>query len=183
MQHTSYREQRFRVNAGSAFVGMFAALLLVGGTFVLIAHFGWNRPIYWFWDGVVAPALYAILLAGAVWYLRLRLTVTAMPEGVRTFDVWGRYCTVPWESLTAARRWSFFGMRSARLVSSANKAPLWLPLDLDEPEAFRALAEAYTEPQNPVRDVLPPTPEERAARKKRAKKARKAKRQPAGNAA
>ena len=154
MIHTSYREQRFRVDGGSSFRGMFLCLLLVGATFATVAHFAWGRPFYWLWDGIVAPVLYAILLFGAIFYLRRRLTVTVMPEGLRTFDVWGRDHVAPWGSIERVKRWSFFGMPSARLISREITTPLWLPLNLDERSDFVDLVTRYTEPTNPLRDVL-----------------------------
>ena len=156
MQHMCYREELFRVETGSSFRGMFLCLLLVGGSFVLVAHLMWGRPFYWFWDGVVAPLLYAILLLGAVWYLRMRLTVSVMPEGLRTFDVWGRNHVVPWGQVESARRWSFFGMPSARILCRELSTPLWLPLNLDDRERFDQLVDTYAGPADPLRSVVLP---------------------------
>lgn len=154
MEHICYREELFRVDGRSAFRGMFVALLLVGCGIVAFNHFAWGRPFYWFWDGVVAPLLYAVMLWGVVFYLRRRLTVSVQPEGLRTFDVWGRYHTVPWESITAAKRWSFFGMPSGRIRSDAVGSPLWLPLYLDRRGRFDLLVAEYTEQTNPLRTLL-----------------------------
>ena len=156
MQHTRYRESLFRVEATSSFCGMFACLLLVGSAFVVVAHFGWDRPFYWFWDGIVAPMLYALLLLGAIAYLRLRLTVSVMPEGLRTFDIWGRDHLAPWAEIERVSRWSFFGMPSARLVCRGIASPLWLPLNLERRDRFDEMVRDYTEAGHPLRELLAP---------------------------
>lgn len=154
MRHRTYREETLRVNQGSSFRSMFLMLLAVGGSFVGIAHVLWDRPVYWFYDLAVAPLLYAVMLWAALAYLRRRLTITVMPEGLRTFDVWGRDHTVPWDSLRSARRWSFFGMPSARLKSDAASVPLWVPLNLDRSDLFAELVAEYTEPANPLHRLI-----------------------------
>ena len=151
MRHRTYREQTLKVDSASSFRGMYACLLIVGAGYLFFACVVGDRPLYWFYDLAVAPLLYAVLLLAAVAYLRRRLTITIMPEGVRTFDVWGRYFTAPWESISSARRWSFFGMPSARLKTTVSRTPLWLPLNLEKREVFEQLLVAYTEPAHPLR--------------------------------
>ena len=154
-----FREEEFRVDGVSAFQGLFVVLLAVGGTSALVGRYVWNRDFDWVRDLVAAPLLYAVMLAAAVWYLRRRLTVRVMPEGLQTFDDWGRDHLLPWDRFASVRRWSLFGlMPSARVRSRDDGPALWLPLNLAERTRFDNLVAEYTEPNHPLRRVLQTPP-------------------------
>ena len=154
MLHRTYREQVFRVDRRRSFWVLFCCLCVVGLAMAGVAHVVWDRPFYPLWDGIVAPLLYAGLLYVALAYLRARLTVTVMPEGLRSFDAWGRYRVLAWRDIAAASRWSFFGLPSARVSGGSLRWPLWVPLTLEHRDELSELVASYTEPENPFRQLL-----------------------------
>ena len=147
---------------------LFGAVAVPAGTAVAIAARGWAAGADPFtrayllavvrggWPNLVvaaalAPALYALV----VWWFR----VGVGPAGLRGFDFWGRYLTLPWDAEVRLRPTAFFGLPFLR-VQSAGRRTVWLPRFLHDPDGFADALGRFAGPDHPLtaaaRDRLAP---------------------------
>jgi len=70
--------------------------------------------------------------------LRALVFVQVGPQGLRAQNIFGQYRTVPWASIARVHPTRFLGVRYLRVYSHDFRFPIWVPLQLGEPEQFRA---------------------------------------------
>jgi hypothetical protein len=115
-------------------------------------------PVLWRWAtifcGILSLCLYVVALISG---FRLPLGLTAAfalflgvifaaavvcfpvfvsPEGVRCYNYFGFYKTVPWDAMTGFRRENIFGLRYLAVDSSSGWFAIYIPLYLSDMAGF-----------------------------------------------
>lgn len=107
--------------------------------------------------GLEWQSLLVSLLAGLVFVLPLNailslwFTIEVHTDGIQGYDVWGRYCFVPWNSMQAASSKNALGLKYIKVTTSLNGFCLWLPLFLRNLPGFSAQVVALAPADNPLR--------------------------------
>jgi hypothetical protein len=76
--------------------------------------------------------------------------VWVSPDRLRASDFWGRFVTVDWESVTAAKPFNLAGIPYLRVFSDETSKVIWLPLLLVGYDRFAELVAEYAGPDHPV---------------------------------
>jgi hypothetical protein len=96
--------------------------------------------------GAVAGAVFTYV--AVIWF-----PVYIGPSGIRSYNVWGLYRTVPWADVTGTGRLNILGLRYISL-KAAGRGPIYVPLFLSGMDAFRARVLGYAGPFHPVASAL-----------------------------
>jgi hypothetical protein len=98
----------------------------------------------------VGLALAPVLTTVGVVPLMLYFKTYAGPETLKCTDVFARYVTVRWASISVIRPVNMGGLRYLRLKSDEAKRELWLPLFLADPHGFTDLVAEYAGEDHPL---------------------------------
>ena len=91
--------------------------------------------------GFSFPILLAAATAGLFWLAVRAFPVKILPDGLRCYDLVGRYRTVPWHAITAVESRRVIGLDYLYVEAEGLSAPLTLPLWLRGLPEFIALVE------------------------------------------
>ena len=61
-------------------------------------------------------------------------------SGLKCFDFWARYHHVDWASIHTVKPINWLGLKYLLVYSSQLARPIWLPVFLNEPSAFRSIS-------------------------------------------
>ena len=100
--------------------------------------------------GVVAGLIFGVLLVA----VGRRYRVYVSRGGVRSFDFWGRYHRVAWADIQTVEPVDMAGLRYLKLTTARAPRPVWIPLFLDEQDAFNRLVAERAGPQHPLTRAL-----------------------------
>jgi hypothetical protein len=80
--------------------------------------------------------------------------VYILADGLKGYNFWGIYSTIPWNAITAVRPLYLGVVVYARVFSPRIRLPLWLPLFLDDMERFTNLVRDRAGLDHPLTVVL-----------------------------
>ena len=154
MRHRTYREQTFHMDGSAAMRLMVLALVLMIGLNFFLDWYVIGAPLLATGDVVAASLLYLLLCVGAVEYMKRRFRTRIAPDGITTFNMFGRDRRVDWASVTDAHKLTIVGVSSAHFRSTDAWGRLYLPVNVDRDPAFCDLVARYTESGHPLRTIL-----------------------------
>lgn len=157
MRHRTYREQIFHMDGSAAMRLMILSLLAMIGLNFLIDRYVIGTPLLSTGDLIAAAVLYLLLCVVAVEYMKRRFRTRISPDGVETFNMFGRNRRVGWASITGAHKLTIVGVSSAHFRSTDAWGRLCLPVNVDRDPAFCDLVDRYTESGHPLRSILAPS--------------------------
>ena len=106
-------------------------------------------PAVWqAWAAGVAGIV--VLLVPGLWLYILIWRVWVGPRTLRAWDFWGRFVTVSWGSVRAARPLSVPFLPVLRVYSTETRRVIWLPLFLVNYRRFADLVAEYAGADHPV---------------------------------
>ncbi|MEJ6007558.1 hypothetical protein WG899_18580 [Paucibacter sp. AS339] len=79
-------------------------------------------------------------------------------EGIRTFNTFGRWQIVPWEGVSKVWPAKYYFLPHLRLTVDGHKVPFWIPLFLNDMQAFRAAVIGHAGDAHPISRALPVPP-------------------------
>lgn len=133
----------------------------VGAAFGAAAFFG----VVWVAHGssatLVACAVFGFVVGlfiglVAMAAMVLFMTVRVSEEGLRAFDFWGRPRELAWSQISKVRPTRLGGLRYLRVFGGTTEGPLWLPLFLQQPQAFWSAVANAAGPHSPLQVRLSP---------------------------
>jgi hypothetical protein len=110
---------------------------------------GLRDPAYWAFYAAGAAAV-TVLMVPALWLYVLIWRVWVGPDTLCASDVWGRFVTVPWASVRAARPFNLLTLPYLRVFSTETRRVMWLPLFLADYRRFAELVAEYAGADHPV---------------------------------
>ncbi len=104
--------------------------------------FGFGYVIAWFLSGRqpdAPPTIATAVVAGLLFAVAIIFwPVYVLSDGIRTYNYWGMYRTVPWTEFTVVERANIFGLRYLRFAS-IDGTRLYIPLWLADMPGFAAI--------------------------------------------
>lgn len=77
------------------------------------------------------------------------------PEGLRTFNSWGRWSWVPWEAIVRVEPGRYYFLPHLRLTVDGRRTWHWVPLFLHDMGAFRQAVAEVAGARHPLARALP----------------------------
>lgn len=77
------------------------------------------------------------------------------PDGLRTFNSYGRWRVVPWGAVSAVKPARYYFLPHLRLSIDGSRSPSWIPLFLSDMAAFRQAVITHAGATHPIARALP----------------------------
>ncbi len=77
-----------------------------------------------------------LITALPLWIMTRVFPVYVKKEGLRSYNIFAFYRTVPWNEIDKIRPINFLGLRYIRVGSIRGGAPIWIPMFLDNVDGF-----------------------------------------------
>ncbi len=75
-------------------------------------------------------------------------------EYLRGYTFWGKYYSIPWETITNVKPIRIIGMKYIKVFNTLSKRPLWVPVFLNNMLSFKHEAIGKMKEENPMRIYL-----------------------------
>jgi hypothetical protein len=138
----------FRHGVGQPLVAFLAPVLPLGLLLILL-----RRPPRDRRDWVIIPVELAGALVFGLAYTLLwtrLLKIHVSPEGIRCYNFWSVYRSIPWSDMARARPINLLGVRYLRVWTASPRSPIWIPLFLADMEGFKNAVLRFAGPANVV---------------------------------
>jgi hypothetical protein len=94
------------------------------------------------------------LVCGVFALAILCFPVYVSPEGIRCYNFFGLYRTLPWHAVTRIGHDSVFGMGYLVVASSARRSEIYIPLYLSDMAAFTDVVREHARLGHPLVEAL-----------------------------